>query len=202
MTEITIPNHHSHHGAFSGLTGSLAALSMSVGRDHLFRLAADAVDVTTGDHVVDVGCGPGVAAREVHRRGADFTGVDPSELMLRWARRIGGRGATWVEGTAEALPLPDRSATIIWSLATVHHWLDVVEGLGEAHRVLASGGRLLVAERDVRPGAKGHASHGWIGPQADAFATMCGDAGFDHVTAERLPAGRQGTYHVVRAVRP
>src|SRR5262245_26542930 len=113
MTEITVPNHHAHHRAFAGFSGALGALSMSVGRDHLFRLAADASEVTAGDHVVDVGCGPGVAAREVHRRGADYTGIDPSDLMLRWARRLGGRGATWAEGTAEALPLPDRSATVV-----------------------------------------------------------------------------------------
>ena len=202
MTEITIPNHHAHYRAFSGFSGALGALSMSVGRAHLFRLAADASEVTAGDHVVDVGCGPGVAAHEVHRRGADYTGIDPSDLMLRWARRLGGRGATWAEGTAEALPLPDRSATVVWSLATVHHWRDVAEGLGEVHRVLAAGGRLLAVERDVRLGATGHRSHGWTDAQAEAFAAMSRDAGFEHVTNESHPNGRHAAYHLVRAVRP
>ena len=175
---------------------------MSVGRRYLFRLAADLSDVGSHDHVLDVGCGPGAAAREVHDRGATYTGVDPSEAMLRWARRFGARAATWEEGTAEALPLADRSVTVVWVLATLHHWQDVDVGLGEAHRVLASGGRLLVAERVVRPGATGHASHGWTTAQAASFAGMCATAGFDDVTNDVRPSGRHGRLHVVRAVRP
>ena len=47
--------------------------------------------------------------------------------MLRLARRLTRRRdrITLRQGTAEALPLPDGSATVLWSIATVHHWSDL-----------------------------------------------------------------------------
>lgn len=104
--------------------------------------------------------------------------------MLRVARAVPGRhgGIVWAEGNAEDLPLPDGSATVVWSLATVHHWRDVARGLGEVLRVLAPGGRLLVIERQSPPDATGVASHGWTAQQAESFAAQCRDAGLADVT--------------------
>ena len=108
-----------------------------------------------------------------------MTGVDPSSVMLRIARAFTrDAGVAWVEGTAESVPLPDGSATVLWSLATVHHWQDVGAGLGEARRVLGPRGRLLAIERRTQPGATGLASHGWTQQQAESFAAQCRTAGF------------------------
>ena len=64
MNERTsVPNHHADYAGFSGLAGLVAALSMVVGRDDDARLAARLSGTAPGDVVVDVGCGPGVAAR-------------------------------------------------------------------------------------------------------------------------------------------
>ena len=49
-----------------------------------------------------------------------------------------------MQGTAENLPVPEHSATVVWSVATVHHWADVTAGLAEVRRVLSPGGRFLV----------------------------------------------------------
>jgi ubiquinone/menaquinone biosynthesis C-methylase UbiE len=166
---------------------------MIVGRGAAARLAIALTGVTGADHVVDVGCGPGSAARAAARRGAAVTGVDPAGVMLALARRLTrrGRSITWMEGTAEALPLADGAATVVWSLSTVHHWRDVDQGLGEARRVLTGGGRLLAVERRVRPGATGLASHGWTDAQAEGFADRCRAAGFFDVRVEtRTPRRR------------
>jgi SAM-dependent methyltransferase len=40
-----------------------------------------------GTRIVDVGCGTGHVAADLHRRGFDVRGVDPSEQMLTHARR-------------------------------------------------------------------------------------------------------------------
>ena len=128
---------------------------MLAGRGSVARLAADLAAVSRADHVVDVGCGPGTAAREAARRGARVTGVDPATVMLRLARVLTRDRAAidWVGGTAERLPQHDASATVVWSLATVHHWTDVTAGLAEARGVLVAGGRFLAIERLVRPAA-------------------------------------------------
>jgi ubiquinone/menaquinone biosynthesis C-methylase UbiE len=174
------PNHHAAHAGFAGLTGLAAGLSMIPRRGAVGRLAADLTAVSPSDHVVDLGCGPGVAARDAARRGARVTGIDPAPVMLRLAARLSRSSSaiTWSEGAAEAIPLADGAATVLWSIASVHHWRDLDAGVREVDRVLVAGGRFLVIERRTRPGATGRASHGWTDDQAAAFAERCRDMGF------------------------
>ncbi|MGV0742240.1 class I SAM-dependent methyltransferase [Mycolicibacterium sp. XJ870] len=190
-------NHHADHPGFAGVTGVLFGLVfLLVGRSKA-KLAADIAQVSAEDRVVDVGCGPGNAARVAARRGARVTGVDPSSAMLRVARVVTRKGGiTWRQGTAESLPVADGSATVVWALATVHHWQDVDDGVAEARRVLAPGGRLVAIERQSPDGATGLASHGWTAQQAESFAALCRDAGFDHVCAAKRGTGRHAVWVV------
>jgi len=203
--ESTDAHQHHHHpagnGPFKGITGYLVGLSFLFGRTKDARLACDLTEVGAGDDVVDIGCGPGVALREARRRGAACTGVDPAPAMLRLGRTVSSRDITYVDGTAEALPLPDGSASVAWSLATAHHWADVDQGLAEARRVLRPDGRLLILEHHSTPGAKGHARHGLTDQQAAAFAAACTAAGFADVRVEEHE-GRRGPALAVLAVRP
>jgi len=175
---------------------------MIPGRGVVARLAADLTSVSANDDVLDVGCGPGTAVREAARRGARATGIDPAPVMLRLAEALTRKhaGITWAEGAAEDLQQPDASATVLWCVATVHHWKDVGAGLAEARRVLTTGGRLLAIERCVRPGATGLASHGWTGPQAQSFAARCRVTGFDDVRVEQHTPGRRALW-AIRAIR-
>ena len=178
-TTATAPNHHAHHPGFAGASGLLAGLAMSVGGGRKARLVADLAAVGGDDEVIDVGCGPGRAAREAARRGGTVVGIDPAPVMLSLARARGRRRErlTWRAGTAEELPAADDSATVVWSVSTVHHWRDVEAGLSEVVRVLRPGGRFLAIERRTRPGATGLASHGWTDEQATVFAQACVSAG-------------------------
>ena len=124
-------------------------------------------------------------------------------MVLRVARaltRASRRGTPTVryqEGTAEAQPLPDGSATVAWSLATVHHWHDLDTGLNEARRVLHPSGRFLAIERQVEPGATGHASHGWTDQQAHLFVQRCRTAGFTNISIDRHQPGRRPVLSVL-----
>jgi ubiquinone/menaquinone biosynthesis C-methylase UbiE len=192
------PNHHAHHPGFAGIGGVLAAISFTIGRGAAAELAIELTGTGPDDDVVDIGCGPGVAVRRAAARGASsVVGVDPAAVMLRVARaltRTSRRAAPTVryqDGTAEALPLPDGSATVAWSLATVHHWHDLDAGLTEARRVLRPSGRFLAIERQVEPRATGLASHGWTDEQAHLFAQRCRTAGFTNISIDRHQPGRR-----------
>ncbi len=180
-----VVNHHAAHPGFSGLTGTLYGVIFLLAGRRNARRANEIAGVGAEDHVVDIGCGPGNAARLAARRGAQVTAVDPSRAMLRVARAVGrGPGIVWSEGSAETVSVPDGTATVVWSLATVHHWRDVTGGLSEVRRVLAPGGRLLVIERQCPPDATGFASHGWTAQQAELFAGQCRRAGLRDVTVQ------------------
>ena len=196
-------NHHAAHAGCTGVTGVLAGLMMLLRGRSIARLVVDLSGLSAGDRVVDVGCGPGNAARLAIRTGAQVTGVDPSSAMLRIARAVtrDRAGVDWIHGSAEDLSIADASATVLWTIASVHHWTDVEAGLAQAFRVLRSGGRLLAVERVVQPGASGLASHGWTARQAESFAVLCQDVGFTDVSTTKSDYGRR-TAAVVRAVRP
>lgn len=194
------PNHHAGAGDFSGLRGTVLALAMIVGRGEDAALAARLTNLSPGDHLVDVGCGPGAAARWAARAGARVTGVDPAAPMLRIARWLTGSrhgDVTYVEGVAEALPVPDAGADAAWALATVHHWPDVEAGIAEIHRVLRPGGRFVAIELHTHPGATGIASHGWTEEQAATFADLCRAAGFDDLRVEHDRTRRRPRLAVV-----
>jgi ubiquinone/menaquinone biosynthesis C-methylase UbiE len=200
---MTVPealpvNHHADHPGFSGVTGAIVGLVLLwMGRANA-RLAADVTGVSAGDRVIDIGCGPGGAAREAARRGASVVGVDPAPVMLRLARTFTRDASiSWAEGTAENVPLADGSATVLWSLATVHHWQDIGRGLSEARRLLSPGGRLLAVERRTKPGASGLASHGWTEQQAESFAAQCRTAGFENVAVGQHGQGRRAVWTVL-----
>jgi len=199
MTASTdVPNHHAHYPGFAGLGGLLAALSMVVGRGSDARLVEEMGGLGPDDVVVDVGCGPGAAVRRAAKHNASVTGVDPAPVMLRVARLLTRSSARvrYVEGSAESLPLPDASASVVWTIASVHHWTDVDAGLREVERVLTSGGRFVAVERRTTPGATGHASHGWTDEQASAFADRCHEQGFVNVKVDQHRAGRRATVSV------
>ncbi len=192
------PNHHAGHPGFSGLSGYLAAASMVLGRTGDARLAQRLSGLGPDDTVVDVGCGPGAAARRAARLGASVVGVDPAPAMLRVARLLtrSSLPVRYLRGSAEALPLPDASASVVWSLAAVHHWADLDAGLREVRRVLRPGGRFVAIERHTQPGAQGLASHGLTDAQADALARRCTDSGFTDVRVAQHQYGRRGTVSV------
>jgi len=193
------PNHHANYPGFAGVAGLIAALSMTVGRKGDARLVVRLSGMKSDDVVVDVGCGPGVAVRYAAQLGATVTGVDPAPVMLRIARLLTRRPAKvqFTEGVAEAIPLPDDSASVVWSIATVHHWSDIDAGLREISRVLLPGGRLVAIERRAQPGSRGHASHGWTDKQATAFADRCRDLDFTDVHVEQTTMGRRATFSVI-----
>ena len=200
-TRTPPPNHHADHAGFSGISGLIAALTMSRNRQVEADIALELAACRPGDRVVDIGCGPGAAVRRAAGIGAVVTGVDPATVMLRVARVLDRSGsARYLEGVAEALPLDDDEVDAAIALATVHHWPDLPGALAEIARVLVPGGRFVALEREVSGDASGLASHGWTLAQAERFAEMARASGFSDAAVVRRP-GSRGTDLVVVARR-
>ncbi|MEO1448502.1 MAG: methyltransferase domain-containing protein [Bacteroidota bacterium] len=99
--------------------------------------------ITTGQKMLDIGCGTGNYTRALATRGIDISGVDPSEKMLQKARSIAPE-MKWGKGSAEALPFSDECFEAILASLTLHHWKDLKAGFREMARVLNLGGKLVI----------------------------------------------------------
>ena len=126
----------------------------SLGRDQAWRrLAVRAAGVAPTDRVLDVACGTGDLAGAFWRAGTkDVTGLDFVPDMLAVAgRKFAHAPIQWVAGDAMELPFEDASFDIVSIGFGLRNLADTARGLGEFHRVLRPGGRLVVLEF-ARPG--------------------------------------------------
>jgi ubiquinone/menaquinone biosynthesis C-methylase UbiE len=187
------PNHHADHPAPKGLAGFISGATMVFGRASLARLAAQIGALEPGEHVVDIGSGPGAGARLAAKLGATVTGIEPAQVMRTWAARTtwGDPPIRWVDAVAQSMPLDDDSVDLAWSISTVHHWPELTGGIAEIARVLRPGGRFVVVEKTSPPDATGLASHGWTLAQGEAFAARCTEAGFVPVHVAETRRGRR-----------
>ena len=112
---------------------------------------ADAAKVEPNHKVLDVACGTGVLAREVHSRmgpGGAVVGLDPSPGMLAVANEL-TPAVDWRQGVAESIPFPDRSFDAVVSQFGLMFFADRHKALREMLRVLTPEGRLVVAVWDA-----------------------------------------------------
>jgi ubiquinone/menaquinone biosynthesis C-methylase UbiE len=118
--------------------------------DEALDLVATELGLTHGTTVCDLAAGTGKLTRRLVDLGASVTAVEPVEAMREQARAT-VPGAHVVDGTAEAIPLPDASVDVV-TVAQAFHWFDAQPALAEIARVLTPGGglALLWNERDER----------------------------------------------------
>jgi ubiquinone/menaquinone biosynthesis C-methylase UbiE len=96
-----------------------------------------------GGDYLDIGCGTCNYLGVMSSQGLNMTGADPSDTMLE-AARLKDLPARLIRASAESIPLPDDSFDGAIAMLTVHHWNDLTAGLGEIHRVVKKGGRLVL----------------------------------------------------------
>ncbi|MBG0831401.1 methyltransferase domain-containing protein [Planomonospora sp. ID67723] len=101
------------------------------------------LEVRPGERVLDVGCGTGHDLELLARAGAVPVGVDASAEM---AVRSRARCAAVVQADASRLPFPAGSFDGCRIERVLLHVADPAGVAAEVHRVLRSGGRLVVFE--------------------------------------------------------
>jgi SAM-dependent methyltransferase len=126
-----------------GLRGRLAGRFMlwSNRQDELLPV----LDVRPGEHVLEVGYGPGGLIRLLNRTTAGrISGVDPSPDMRAMARRHAG-DADLRLGSADDTGFPDDGFDCVVSVNNVALWPDLGTALDELRRVTRPSGRLVIA---------------------------------------------------------
>jgi ubiquinone/menaquinone biosynthesis C-methylase UbiE len=111
-------------------------------------------EFSSGDRVLDVGCGPGSNWPQWKRleSPAMVVGVDISERMIEEARRRHPDGRFEVARIHE-LPFPDGSFDVVIASAVLHHIPDehLPAAFAELHRVLDEHGRIVGREPNAQP---------------------------------------------------
>jgi SAM-dependent methyltransferase len=143
-------------GPWLGSVVSLEARGHSAGYLGIVGRVLEAVQLRTGETILDVGCGSGVLDRWLARRTEGenrLVAVDIHRDLLReataLARQEGLAGLIeFREGNAEALPFANDTFDVTFS-ATVMELLDADRMLHELIRVTKPGGRVAVIVRAV-----------------------------------------------------
>jgi len=178
--------------------GAGASEVVSISRLRLARMTREVISdlamlerlvAPSGKDVVDVGCGGGALVRALSDCGARVTGMEISESQMADAiAHDDGRGARFVVGRAERMPLEDASVDIVVFMRSFHHVpaSDLGAALAEARRVIRPGGAVYVAE----PLAEGEFfeltrmvdDETEVRAQAQAALGRAADAGLDRET--------------------
>ena len=187
-----------HFGYFDEKCHKHAAALENMNREMLKRTSISALD-----RVLDAGCGVGGSSFWIaEQTGAKVTGVNIQPLQLEIARAESAR-----RGLADRVSFEERdycftsfdaeSFDVVWALESVCHCDDKQRFIGEVHRLLRPGGRLIAGDfvrfRENLSSAQAHEMKIWLDGWAiphlagfDQFRTWLAQAGFATVTADNI----------------
>lgn len=109
----------------------------------VYEAVFTAAGVGPGTRLLDVGCGPGLAAHLAAQRGAQVAGLDAAEASVAIARERTPQGDFRV-GEMEELPWPDHIFDVVTSFNAFQFAGDLGDALRAARRVARSGGRVAM----------------------------------------------------------
>lgn len=115
----------------------------------------DWVAPPAGARWIDVGCGNGAFTELIVQKTspAEVQGIDPSEGQLAYAQtRPGASLAKFQQGSAMALPFPDRSFDAATMALAIFFVPEPATGVAEMARVVAPGGTVAAYAWDMEGG--------------------------------------------------
>jgi SAM-dependent methyltransferase len=112
--------------------------------DYELRRAFLRAGITTGDRVLDLGCGDGTFTAEIACAGAEPIGVEIAPAAVRRAAARHPNLDFRLASIDGPLPFDDASFEVVWSSEVIEHVADTARWLSEVDRVLVRHGRLLL----------------------------------------------------------
>lgn len=103
--------------------------------------------VTPHDYIIDVGGGLGRLVPCYIDAYQHAALIDPSSVQLKKTQEYIGEtypNLSFIQGTAERLPLPDQSVDTILCVRVSHHIPHIAVAFAEYHRVLRPGGYVIM----------------------------------------------------------
>ncbi len=142
-------------------------------------IVVSTAQISPGQRVLDVACGTGILARTVVSTVTDagpVTGLDQSPGMLAIARQL-APSIDWLEGAAESLTVGDNSFDTVVSQFGLMFFQNRPSALREMVRVLAPGGRIVVAVWDALINSQAYPD------EVDILQRLAGQAAADALRA-------------------
>lgn len=144
--------------------------------------------------IADIGCGTGNASELLAPCVERVISIDQSEPMLGAARRrlSGVRNVEFVLGSAESLPLADRSVDAALSLLVLHHIAEPARAIEEMARIVRKdrgGGLVLLVDmvRHDRDHYRHTMGHRHVGFAPEEIQKLFASAGLADVRVRELP---------------
>jgi len=134
--------------------------------------------------IADLGAGDGTLSRLLARQAESVHCIDNSPRMVQVGRALAKkehlRNLTYVLGSIEKVPLPDRSIDLALLSQALHHAENPRLALSEAFRILKPGGRLLILDLRAHRFEKARELYAdrWLGFKENELHDWIEEAGF------------------------
>ena len=173
---------YSQFGRPRGILGRVAGYVMANRPSERNDWVLSLLDIRASDRILEIGFGPGIAARKAAAQAAEVVGIDRSPLMVEQAAK---RNKDWIEkgklklklGSVDTLDVEPGLFDKIYSVNVVQFWREPVRVFRTLRSVLKPGGVVITAYMPRHRGAS----------DDDAFAkateieNWLGEAGFGQV---------------------
>jgi ubiquinone/menaquinone biosynthesis C-methylase UbiE len=143
----------------AGVAGRAIGMIMARLNTDMEHAGVELLGLRGDERALEIGYGPGIGISALLAALPDghVAGIDPSPVMWRQAsRRAGSAGRADLRiGEVSSLPWPDAEFDGILAVNAAQFWSDPAADVAEVLRVLAPGGRIVIALRTS--GRRGHA---------------------------------------------